>query len=81
MLIQYKPQGVCAYMISIQVEDGVVQDVQFSGGCNGNAQGIGALVRGMKVADVIQRLDGIRCGGRASSCPAQLAKALSEVSI
>lgn len=79
--INYKPQGVCAQMISIEVEDGIVQNVQFVGGCSGNAQGVGALVKGMKVDDVIERLDGIQCGRKASSCPAQLAKALSEMQV
>ena len=62
----------------IEVEDGVLVDLKVTGGCNGNLQGIGRLVKGMKVDDVIERLDGISCGGRPTSCPAQLAQALKE---
>lgn len=78
MVIQYTPTGVCSRQINIEVEDDVVKSVQFVGGCNGNGQGIGALVAGMKVEDVIQRLSDIKCGSRPTSCPAQLAKALKE---
>ena len=73
---QYRPQGVCSQLMEITVDDGVLEDVKVLGGCSGNLQGIASLVRGMKVADVIQRLDGIRCGTKATSCPDQLAKAL-----
>lgn len=72
----YKTKGVCSQAIDIQVEDGIVQSVSFQGGCHGNLQGIGALVKGMKVEDVIARLDGIRCGFKSTSCPDQLAQAL-----
>ena len=58
--------------------DGIVMDVKFVGGCNGNLKGIGALVKGMKVEDVIERLDNIKCGFKNTSCPAQLAQALKE---
>lgn len=78
MLINYHPQGVCSRQMLIQVEDGVVQDLQVVGGCHGNLQGISSLVRGMKVEDVIQRLSGIRCGTKGTSCPDQLAQALSQ---
>jgi uncharacterized protein (TIGR03905 family) len=61
------------------VEDGVLRDVEFYGGCNGNLQGITSLVRGMKVDDVLARLEGISCGYRNTSCPDQLCKALREV--
>ena len=73
---QYRPQGVCSQLMEITVDDGVLEDVKVLGGCSGNLQGIASLVRGMKVEDVIQRLDGIRCGSKATSCPDQLAKAL-----
>lgn len=63
----------------IAVEDDVVQSVEFYGGCQGNTQGIAALVRGMKVEDVIARLEGIRCGGKATSCPDQLARAMKRI--
>lgn len=80
MQYRYKPSGVCSREIIIDVEDGIVSNVQFIGGCAGNTQGIGALVKGMKVDDVIRRLDGINCGFRGTSCPDQLAKALTEIS-
>ena len=74
--IVYQPQGVCSQAIAIEIEDDVVKSVQFMGGCQGNTQGISMLVRGMKVEDVISRLGGISCGGKGTSCPDQLAKAL-----
>ena len=65
-------------MINIEVNDGIIDSVQFLGGCNGNTQGVAALVRGMKVEEAIKRLEGISCNGRGTSCPDQLAKALKE---
>ncbi len=65
-------------MINLTVEDGVVTEASFVGGCNGNTKGVASLVIGMKVEDVISRLDGIDCNGRGTSCPDQLAKALKE---
>ena len=73
---QYRPQGVCSQLMEITVDGDILEDVKVLGGCSGNLQGIASLVRGMKVEDIIQRLDGIRCGGKASSCPDQLAQAL-----
>ena len=64
------------WLIDIEVEDGIVKKVHFTGGCNGNTQGVSKLVEGMKVQDVIDRLEGIDCNGRGTSCPAQLAEAL-----
>ena len=78
MEFTYKTKGVCSSSIIIYVEDGIVMDVKFLGGCNGNLKGIGALVKGMKVDDVIERLDNIKCGFKNTSCPAQLAQALKE---
>lgn len=78
MVIDYQPQGVCSRQMRIEVEDGIVKSFQVMGGCHGNLQGIGKLVEGMKVEEVIRRLDGIRCGGKATSCPDQLAKALKQ---
>ena len=78
MVIDYQPQGVCSRRMLIQVEDGVVQELQVIGGCHGNLQGISALVRGMKVEDVVARLSGIRCGVKPTSCPDQLSKALEQ---
>ena len=77
MTYTYYPKGTCSKQMNVEVsEDGIIQDVQVLGGCSGNLQGIASLVRGMKVEDIIQRLEGIRCGGKASSCPDQLAQAL-----
>ena len=69
-------QGTCSRQIDVDLEDGVVRSVSFTGGCHGNTQGIAALVRGMKAADAIARLEGIDCRGKGTSCPDQLAKAL-----
>lgn len=77
-MITYKTKGVCSQAIQFDVKDGKVTGVQFYGGCNGNAQGIGRLVEGMEVNEAIQRLSGIRCGFKPTSCPDQLARALSE---
>lgn len=74
----YQTRGVCSRAIDIEIEDGVIVDVIYHGGCSGNTQGIGALVRGMRVEDVIDRLTGIRCGFKPTSCPDQLAHALRE---
>ncbi len=74
--IKYTPRGVCSRAMEIDVEDGVIQDVRVLGGCNGNLKGICSLLRGMKVEDAIARMDGIKCGGKGTSCPDQLAQAL-----
>lgn len=79
MKYQYLTQGTCSRVIDFEVENGIVQNVLFTGGCHGNLQGIAALVCGMKVEDVIQRLQGIQCGMKGTSCPDQLAKALSQI--
>ena len=75
----YKTKGTCSSQIDLEVENGVVQDVKFTGGCNGNTKGISALVKGMKVDDVIARCQGIRCGFKPTSCPDQLATALLSI--
>ncbi|MBR5125843.1 MAG: TIGR03905 family TSCPD domain-containing protein [Oscillospiraceae bacterium] len=75
-MYQYKTQGTCAQYIHFDVEDGKLHNVQFLGGCNGNLKGIGALVEGMDVEEVIRRVEGIRCGMKRTSCPDQLAQAL-----
>ncbi len=75
----YRPKGVCSNTIDVEVEDGVIKSVQFTGGCNGNLQGISRLVAGMKVEDAIDRLKGIKCGFKSTSCPDQLACALQEI--
>ena len=78
MTINFTPRGVCSRKITAEVEDGVVKSVMFTGGCNGNTQGISRLVRGMKVEDVITRLENVDFGVRGTSCPDQLAKALKQ---
>lgn len=79
MTINYQPKGTCSRQMTIEVEDGVVKSFQVMGGCHGNLQGIGRLVEGMKVEEVIRRLDGICCGSKPTSCPDQLAQALKQV--
>lgn len=76
MKVEFKTKGTCSSLIEIQTEQGIVEDVRFQGGCNGNLKGICSLVKGMPVEEVIQRLEGIRCGARPTSCPDQLAQAL-----
>lgn len=72
----YRTQGTCAQAIDFEIDNGIVKNVKFIGGCNGNTQGVGALVEGMKVEDVISKLKGIKCGMKGTSCPDQLARAL-----
>lgn len=74
----YKTSGVCCSEISFEIEENIVKDVNFKGGCSGNAAGISKLVVGMSVDDVINRLEGIQCGYKSTSCPDQLSKALKE---
>ena len=78
MQFEYKTKGTCSQRILFEIEDNKLKNVQFLGGCNGNLKGIGLLVEGMDVNEVINRLDGIRCGMKATSCPDQLATALKE---
>lgn len=75
---QYKTHGTCSREIFFDLEDGKVRNVRFVGGCNGNLKGIGILVEGMDAQDAIAKLEGVSCGGRPTSCPDQLAKALKE---
>lgn len=76
MTIEYRPRGVCSQLMQVTVEDGIVRDVQVLGGCSGNLKGIMSLVKGMKAEDVVEKLEGIRCGMKPTSCPDQLAKAI-----
>ena len=76
--MKYITKGTCSQAINFEVKDGVVESVEFIGGCHGNTQGVAALVKGMKVEEVIERLEGIDCRGRGTSCPDQLAKALKQ---
>ncbi|MBQ7329234.1 MAG: TIGR03905 family TSCPD domain-containing protein [Oscillospiraceae bacterium] len=78
MQFECKTKGTCSQRIYFRIEDGKVYDVEFLGGCNGNLQGIGKLVEGMDVDEVISRLDGIHCGMKPTSCPDQLANALKK---
>ncbi len=77
--LKYKTHGTCSQEIEIELKDGVIESVQFTGGCNGNLKGVAALVKGMKPEDVIARCKGIRCGFKATSCPDQLAQALEQM--
>ena len=81
MHYQYNTSGTCSRLIDIEInpESGVIEDVRFTGGCHGNLQGIGALVKGLKPEQVIERLKWIKCGNKATSCPDQLACALSQI--
>ena len=76
MQYTYKTKGTCSQMISFEIEEGKVKNVQFFGGCNGNLKGIASLVEGMDPNEVISRVEGIKCGMKATSCPDQLAQAL-----
>lgn len=78
MRLEYRPRGVCSQRIEIDVEDGCIQNVKFTGGCSGNLQGISHLVKGMDVEEAISRIEGIRCGVKPTSCPDQLAQALKQ---
>ncbi|MDE6473827.1 MAG: TIGR03905 family TSCPD domain-containing protein [Clostridia bacterium] len=71
----YNTSGTCSRAIDFDIEDGIITNVKFTGGCNGNLKGIGKLVEGMRVQDVATKLKGISCGARPTSCPDQLARA------
>ena len=76
MHYEYTTKGTCSRTIFFDIEDGKLHNVQFIGGCNGNLKGIGQLVEGMDVDDVIAKLEGTTCGMKKTSCPDQLAQAL-----
>ena len=76
MQYEYKTKGTCSQSISFEVNDGIVSNVQYFGGCNGNLKGISSLVEGMPIDEVISRLEGTTCGMKPTSCPDQLAQAL-----
>ena len=80
MSYEYTTKGTCSRQILFDIEDGKLHNVQYIGGCNGNLQGIAALVEGMDVEEVIRRLEGIHCGSKPTSCPDQLATALKNIS-
>lgn len=77
----YKTKGTCSRAIEIEVDGDTIRSVNFVGGCDGNTKGISKLVQGMKVADVISRLEGVQCGMKGTSCPDQLAHALKELNL
>ncbi len=78
MNFEYKTKGVCSRKITFSVENDVVKNVVFDGGCNGNGKGVSALVEGMSVDEAIRRMKGIQCGSKSTSCPDQLAQALEQ---
>ena len=78
MTFQYAPRGVCSRRMTFEIENGIVTDLKVEGGCNGNLKGIASLVKGLPVKEVIERLSGINCGGRGTSCPDQIAQALEK---
>ena len=78
MKFEYRKKGVCSRRIILDIEDGIVKDVEFIGGCNGNLKGICSLVKGLSCEEVKKRLSGIRCGLKPTSCPDQLTKAIDE---
>ncbi len=77
--MRYQTKGTCSSAIDIEVKDGIIESVKFTGGCNGNLQGISSLVKGMKVEEAISKLKGIKCGFKSTSCPDQLACALESL--
>ena len=78
MTITYRPKGVCSRLMRVEVEDGIIRQVEVQGGCSGNLQGISRLLVGMPVQQAIERMECVRCGGKPTSCPDQLAKALRQ---
>lgn len=78
MTITYRPKGACSRLMRVEVEDGIIRQVEVQGGCSGNLQGITRLLVGMPVQQAIERMEGVRCGGKPTSCPDQLAKALRQ---
>lgn len=78
MKYSYTPYGVCSRKIDIDIEDGIIKDCRFTGGCNGNTTGVATLVKGMNAEEAVKKLKGIDCNGRGTSCPDQLALAIEE---
>lgn len=75
-IIQYKTTGTCCQIMQVEIEQDTIINAEFLGGCNGNLSGIKSLIKGMKIDDVIEKLNGIKCGAKSTSCPDQLAKCL-----
>lgn len=78
MVYEFTPRGVCSRKMIFEIENGIITDLNVVGGCNGNLKGISSLVKGMSVEDVIERLSGIKCGMKSTSCPDQMANALRQ---
>lgn len=76
-VVSYQPENVCSKMMKIRIKDNIILDAEFVGGCAGNLSGIGMLVRGMNIEEVIKRMSGLPCGSKPTSCPDQLSKALA----
>lgn len=79
MEYRYEPVGVCAYEMIIKIENDIIESVKIVGGCPGNSFGVSSLVQGMHIDEAIKRLKGIDCGGKGTSCPDQLARALEKI--
>ena len=77
-MFTFYPEGVCSMMIEIELEGEIIKDVVFTGGCNGNLSGISKLIKGMNAEEVIEKLEGTRCGFKDTSCPDQLSRALRQ---
>mgnify|MGYP002672666378 FL=1 len=75
-IVQYQPKGVCCKLMQMRIKDNIIQDVEFVGGCNGNLSGIGVLIKGMNINDIVPKLSGLHCGSRPTSCPDQLTKGI-----
>ncbi len=79
MTVDYTPRGVCSRHMRVSAEDGVITEVKVVGGCNGNLKGLMSLLKGMKVTEAIEKLEGIDCGGKGTSCPDQISQALKQL--
>lgn len=77
MNFEYKTSGTCSRKITLDIENDILRSVEFEGGCNGNLKGISSLCSGMKIDDIIEKTKGIKCGFKQTSCPDQLANALT----
>ena len=74
--VRFQPKGVCCKLMQMRIKDDIIEDVEFVGGCNGNLKGIGILIRGMNIHDIIPKLSGLPCGSRPTSCPDQLTQGI-----
>lgn len=79
MTIEFTPRGVCSRHMTISAEEGLITDVEIDGGCSGNLQGLSKLLPGMRVSEAIEKLSGIDCGGKGTSCPDQISIALRQL--